>query len=77
MIAHGHEDLTRQMATLLAAVQLILKVYGRGTVLGEELGELDDGGEAAMTVYGKWVKLTMAILLSAYPVSPSAMIGRM
>jgi hypothetical protein len=37
MVADRYQDLSRQMSALLAAVELVLKVYAGSTVLREEL----------------------------------------
>lgn len=49
VFAHGDKDLAGQVTALLATVELVLEVDGGGTVLGEELGQLQDGGESTVS----------------------------
>jgi hypothetical protein len=43
VVPDGDEDLACKMAAFLAAVKLVFEVNSCGSVLSEELGELDDG----------------------------------
>lgn len=43
MVSNWDKDLPGEMATFLTTVELVFKVNCSRTVLGEELGELDDG----------------------------------
>jgi hypothetical protein len=78
MFSRGYQDLTREVATLLAAVELILEVNRCGTVLSEQFRQFQDRRKPAMPNFsqpnGQQFKCEG---ISAYPVSPSAMIGRM
>ena len=49
VFAHGDKDLAGQVTALLATVELVLEVDSGGTVLGEELGQLQDGGQSTVS----------------------------
>jgi hypothetical protein len=49
MIANRNKHLSREVSAFLAAVKLVLEMYTCGTVLGEELRELDDCRETSVT----------------------------
>ena len=52
MLLDGDEDLAGHVAALLGAGGLVLDVDAGGALLDEELGELHDGGEAAVAGVG-------------------------
>lgn len=52
VLADGDEDLAGHVAALLGAGGLVLDVDAGGALLDEELGELHDGGEAAVARVG-------------------------
>src|SRR5262249_25411043 len=52
VLLSGNEDLPGHMAALFSAGCLVLDVNGRGASLDEELGELEDGSEAAVPGVG-------------------------
>ena len=63
------------MAALLSAVQLVLEVDSRSTILGEQLGELNDSGQTTMS--GKSISQKLPVnRFGTHPVSPSATMGR-
>ena len=49
MFAGRNQNLTSEMAALLAAVKLVFEVNGSSTVLGKELGKLENSGKPTVT----------------------------
>ncbi len=52
MLADGHQHLAGHVAALLGAGGLVLDVDAGGALLDEELGQLHDGGQAAVARVG-------------------------
>jgi hypothetical protein len=50
MVADRYQNLSSQMSTFLATVELVLEVYTGSTVLGEQLGQFDDGRQSSVAV---------------------------
>lgn len=52
VLASRHQHLARHMAALLSAGRLVLDVDAGGALLDKQLGELHDGGQAAVARVG-------------------------
>ena len=48
MFSNRHKDFSSKVSALFATVELILEMHCSGTVLGEQLGELQNGGQTTV-----------------------------